>query len=134
MEIRRINNTNFTGCRPPYKIPEGMVYPIERIATEKDIFQLSGQALKNVIGEGRSGIVYDLCSSVIKLFKDTAFPAPKERRWQAETKNLDFLRDLCIKNNNPDYLHNSQKGLFGINFHNKFFIFSSKVPGSFPLP
>lgn len=134
MEIRCINSTNFTGCRPPYKIPEGMVYPIEKIATEKDILQLSQNSLKNVIGEGRSGIVYDLCSSVFKLFKDTAFPAPTERRWQAETKNLDFLRDLCIKNNNPDYLHNSQKGLFGINFHNKFFIFSSKVPGSFPHP
>ena len=67
MEIRRINNTNFAGCRPPYKIPEGIVYPIEKIATENDILQLSQNSLKNVIGEGRSGIVYDLCSSVVKL-------------------------------------------------------------------
>lgn len=134
MEVNRIQCTTFTGCRPPYKISGGSVYPINRIADEKDIVEISGRASKAILGEGKSGIVYDLCSNVLKFFKETAFPAPIAIRWKAETENLDLLRDLCLRHNNPDYLHDTQKGLFGINFRNEYFIFSSKVPGSWPHP
>jgi len=134
MQIAPVNKTSFRGIVPPYKIKGGFVYPIGKCAPEKDILQLSKGINKLPIGEGGSGIVFDMRDFIVKIFKKTNSSQTTGEKWMQEVKNLDFLRNLCMKKNNPDYLHKTQKGFFGLHLRNKFFLVSSKVEGENPHP
>lgn len=132
MQITPLNKTSFQGIAPPYTIPEGLVYPISKCANKKALVEISRKYNSLPLGEGRSGIAFDLRGFVLKIFKHKESINPARNRWFVEIKNLDFLRDLCIKNNDPNYLHNTQKGLFGLKQFNKFYLLSSKVDGRNP--
>ena len=70
MEIKRVGFTNFTGCRPPYKIPEGLVYPIERIATEM-IFCSSATPFRKMFLEKAAVVLYMIYITVLLNFSKT---------------------------------------------------------------
>lgn len=132
MQISPTPKTSFQGIAPPYKIVKGIVYPISKCAEKGDILKISQIKYPLPMGEGRSGIVFDLKDFVLKVFKRQGSSHSAGKRWYVEVKNLDYLRDLCIKNKNPNYLHNTQKGLFGLKLFNKFYLLSSKVEGNNP--
>ena len=133
MQIRPTTRVSFNGIAPVYKIAGGVVHPIEKCASDADIVIISKELDKKVLGEGRRGKVFDACDFVIKQFKKVIGNKTADE-WQKEVNNLDSLWELCQKKNDPKYLHNSQKGFFGISLKDKFFIFSSKVKGDFPHP
>lgn len=134
MQISPINKTSFNGILPAYKIPNGIVHPIEKCASEADIVQISKDMGEKLVGEGRCGKVFEICDSIVKVFKKTVQLGEMQDNWQKEVNNLDTLWELCKRKNDPKYLHNSQKGFFGISLKDKFCIFSSKVEGQHPTP
>lgn len=134
MQITPINRTTFNGILPAYKIPKGIVHPIEKIASDSDIVQISKGIGGRLIGEGRCGRVFESSNSIVKVFKQTDSSGNMKDNWLAEVRNLDTMWELCRKKNDPNYLHKSQKGFFGINLKDDYFIFSSKVEGEHPNP
>ena len=134
MQISQVSKTSFNGIKPAYKIQNGMVHPIEKCASIADIAQVSKKFDDIPVGEGRCGRVFQVGNSIIKFFKKFDDKNKMVEHWQNEVENLDTIWELCKQKNNPKYLHNTQKGFFGINLKDKFYIFSSKVDGNHPSP
>ncbi len=134
MQISQPQKTSFQGIVPPYKIEQGFVYPISKCLEDADILKISSKRTLLPMGEGQSGIAFDMQDFILKVFKQKENFRSAVKRWYDEVSNLDCLRDLCIKNNDPNYLHNTQKGFLGLKFLDKYYLLSSKVEGKSPHP
>lgn len=126
--------TSFQGIVPPYKIEQGLVYPISKCLEDSDILRISSKRTLLPMGEGQSGIAFDMQDFILKVFKQKENFRSAVKRWCDEVRNLDCLRDLCIKYDDPNYLHNTQKGFLGLKFLDKYYLLSSKVEGKSPHP
>ncbi len=119
----RLKSTNIGGIRV------NIIAETPKIEDIKDILDLSS---KIKIGEGDTGSAYNFKENVIKVFDKVKKTAKKS--FYTEMENLSSLKNLILKSGDENYLHNTQKALYGFE-HNKVpFLISSKVEGENPYP